>query len=47
MALEKALTKGTGKAGHRSSRWAPRADVKASARKRRRRDDRKADMKED
>lgn len=34
-------TKGTGKAGHRSSRWCPRAEAKDTARKLRRREDRK------
>lgn len=33
-------TRGTGKAGHKSSRWLPRADAKLWANKLRRREDR-------
>jgi hypothetical protein len=39
MALKKTKLSGTGKAGHRSSRWMTRAEAKAGARKRRRRED--------
>ena len=39
MALSKSSTKGTGKAGYRSSRYDQRANVKAASKKRRRRED--------
>jgi hypothetical protein len=39
MALEKARTKGTGKAGSKSSRWAGRQPVKEASKKHRRRED--------
>lgn len=35
-------TSGTGKAGHRSARWQPRADAKQTAKKHRRVEDRVA-----
>lgn len=38
MALERVSTKGTGKAGHHSSRWAGRRLVKEAAKKLRRRE---------
>lgn len=41
MAIGPARTKGTGKAGHRSSRWMARALAKAAARKHRRADDKR------
>lgn len=39
---KKVRTKGTGKAGFRSSRWCSRVEAKGTARKLRRREDRKA-----
>lgn len=39
---KKTRTKGTGSAGYRSSRWAPRAEVKTAARKHRRAEDSRA-----
>jgi hypothetical protein len=42
MAFGRVRLKGTGKAGHKSSRWLPRADAKWYSKKKRRREDKRA-----